>query len=111
MTNNVCLRVTIKFKVKRITQHNSNRKDKTLVYEQPMIINLSKIKPYSKKIKIFKDNNKELLSFSLKDLIQPQKILIMKLFLDSNIKYLATALYRKDFKVLSKKKNYTLSFF
>ena len=44
MTNNVSSKVTIRFKIKRLSEHNSKRKDKTLIYEQPMQINLNKIK-------------------------------------------------------------------
>ena len=109
MTNNVCLRVTIKFKVKRITQHNSNRKDKTLVYEQPMIINLSKIKPYSKKIKIFKDDNRELLSFSLKDLNSTSKNINNEIILDSNIN-IWRQLYTEKILKFIEEKNYTSAF-
>ena len=68
MTNNVSSKVTIRFKIKRLSEHNSKRKDKTLIYEQPMQINLNKTKPYSKNIKILNDNNSESLCSLIKKL-------------------------------------------
>ena len=68
MTNNVSSKVTIRFKIKRLSEYNSKRKDKTLIYEQPMQINLNKTKPYSKNIKILYENNNESLCSIIKKL-------------------------------------------